>query len=166
MITPNFSGHHVRSEPQLDHRVEHQRLPGTPESRRRDKTKPKGHILIQKHGNERYSHGGRAENSPHTKRREFRKNFHEPTQSSTSPTKQHFHIVHELQNVSEKLGLCYEQLRSGYMREISRNVALNAADSGITVVKFICKFEYQIKRDINNNYPHKIDVIHQRLSSG
>ena len=132
MLTPDFSRRRVRSEPKLNQSVEQQTPPGTPESKRYDRPKHKGHILIQKRDNERHPHGGKAEKSPHARRQEIHKNLQGQSQPSSSARKQHLEMLKELQNVSEKIGLCYEQLKSDYMREMARDLDLNAADSGIS----------------------------------
>ena len=128
MITPDFTGHHVRSQPAFDQSVEHQQLSGTLESRKHDKRKPKGHILIEKHGHGRRSYG---EKSPHSRRREMHKNLQGQSRPLSSPTKQQLELSKELCNVNEKLGLCYDELKSGYMRGIARDVGLNTVDSGM-----------------------------------
>ena len=133
MITPDFSGQRVRSRAagfgQSHHRTaegNHQ-LAHSPEWRRHDRTRQKGHILIEKHGHERRPLG---EKSPRTKRRESPTNLQ--GESQPSPTKQqHFSVAQELYNVSENLALCHDELKAGYVREIARNVELNNVNSGI-----------------------------------
>lgn len=133
MITPDFSGQRVRSQPEFGQ--SHQRTAEarhkhvySPERKRHDRTRQKGHILIEKHGHERRSHG---EESPHIRRRENQTSLEGQIRSSPSPTKQHFDVAQELHNVSENLALCYEELNAGYVREIARNVELNTVNSGM-----------------------------------
>ena len=133
MITPDFSGQRVRSQPgfgQSHHRTaegEHKHV-HSPERKRRDRTRQRGHILIEKHGHERRSHG---DESPHIRRWENATNLQGQSRSSPSPTKQHFDVAQELHNVNENLALCYEELNAGYVREIARNVGLNNVNSGM-----------------------------------
>lgn len=137
MITPDFSGRHVRNQPAFDHQTtKAKQPPRTPESKRHNRSRQKGHILIEKHGHERHASG---EKSPHARRREIHKNLHTQTPSS-SPTKQHFELAQELHNVSGNLGLCYEELKGRYMREIAKDVGLNTVDSGM----FLGHFNSQI----------------------
>lgn len=124
MITPDFSGRRVLSQPAYEQSVDHvhglqnyhvaEKLPGTSESKRHANTRQKGHILIEKHG---HGKGSCGERSPRTKHRQYHKEFHD--ERLPSPAK-HFELAQELHNVGKKMDSCYEELKSSYMREISR----------------------------------------------
>ena len=128
MITPDLSGQVDRSQPEFgrsEHRhAETRQAPQSPGRKRHDKTRQKGHILIEKHSHERNVHG---ETPPHTRAKGIHKNLQ--SRPSDSQTK-HLELVKELHTLGEKLDLCYEELKSGYMREIVRDVDLNKVNSG------------------------------------
>lgn len=140
MIAPDFSGKLVQSgRHRYDKTVNYSlratetKQPRSPERERHDKTRQIGHILIERHGNKK-PHG---ETSPHSMRREIHQNLQ--GQIRPSPTKQHHaELARELHNVSKNLGLCFEELKSGYMREIMIEIERKDTVNSGTFLKYFC----------------------------